>query len=56
MVASDRKTVSPDMFSVCFYDCFRLVKMDVDLAKGAEFFCGVWGVCVVFVFTVNSPA
>lgn len=41
MVASGSKTVSLNMFSVCFYDCFRLVKMDVDLAKGTEFLCGV---------------
>lgn len=54
MVASGRKTVSPNMFSACFYDRFRLVKMDVDLAKRAEFLCGVWG-CVFVFFTLNWP-
>lgn len=30
VVALGRKTVPPNMFSACFYDCFRLVKMYVD--------------------------
>lgn len=37
------------------FDCFRLVKMDVDLSEGAEFLRGVWGVCLFLLFTLNSP-
>lgn len=55
MVASGRKTVSPNVFGACFYDCFRLVKMDVDLSEGVEFLRGVWGVCLFLFFTLNSP-
>lgn len=49
VVASGRKTVSPNMFSACFYDCFRLVKMYVDIGSRVLAW-GLGGVCVWFCF------
>lgn len=48
VVALGRRTVSPNMFSACFYDCFRLVKMYVDIGSGVLAWClGDVCVCVV---------
>lgn len=43
-----QKTLSPNMFSACFYDCFRLVKMCVDIGSRVLAW-GLGGVCVCVV-------
>lgn len=44
-----QKNRSPNMFSPCFYDCFRLVKIYVDIGSRVLAW-GLGGVCVWFCF------